>query len=276
MRLFLREVAGLALEEQLARADQPLAEEMAADLWSKAKRRADREPLAYIAGEAWFYGRSFLVQTGLLVPRSDSEVLIEAALEELFSLNPEPEAMAAEKKRLHILDTCCGTGCLGLTLLAELKERGIPASLHLVDLEELALETAKANADRLGLTDLISFEKADLWPAKDGSEAGVRYDVILSNPPYIPSGDISGLMPEVGVWESKRALDGGIDGLDFYRRLAHGYQDYLTDAGIVILELGAGQDEQAVALFQPAEQTWIRLRKDYSGQQRALILKGHT
>ncbi|HHU06994.1 MAG TPA: peptide chain release factor N(5)-glutamine methyltransferase [Clostridiaceae bacterium] len=292
-RFFLREVAGLTLEEQLAQADHPLAEETVSELWSKAKRRAAREPLAYITGEAWFYGRRFFVKAGLLVPRADSEVLIEAALDELRKLTSELPARS-DKKPLRILDTCCGTGCLGLTLLAELNDMDIPACLHLIDLDDLALQTAKENADRLGLTEQISLEKADLWPARTVMDSEVfvepeiriglagkpevygRYDVILSNPPYILSADISGLMPEVAVWESKKALDGGVDGLEFYRRLAEGWQDYLSESGIMILELGAGQAEQVISLFDPAEQVWIRLREDYNGLQRALILKGHT
>lgn len=323
-RFFLREMTGLELEEQLARADLPLAEEMEADLWLKAKRRAAREPLAYISGEAWFYGRSFLVKANLLVPRPDSEVLVEAALEEIEEMVPDVSAAVKaqvlevqeaknqgaaqelidmilrevpttpDNKPLSILDSCCGTGCLGLSLLAELRDMDIAAGLHLVDLDDLALQTAKENAARLDLLDKVSLEKSDLWPARidadvsAGTRLGVRaepirspesdckYDIILCNPPYIPGRDIFALMPEVAMWESKRALDGGPDGLDFYRRLADNCKDYLAGSGVMILELGAGQAEQVISLFQPAEQARIRLKKDYNGVQRALILKGHT
>ncbi len=263
MRLFLRELAGLELEEQLSNPHKRISDEDYLDLMLKAKRRAAREPLAYIKGEAWFFGRSFLLAPGLLVPRPDSEVLLEEAIA-LLRRRPA--------KRLKILDLCSGAGCLGLSLLAELTDRDIEAELLLSDKSKLALTYARKNARRLDLTAATAYEQADLWPRRQTADKDKSYDLLLCNPPYIPTAEIEALMPEVSCWEDRLALDGGPDGLDFYRRLKKGYNRFLAADGIMILELGAGQAEDVLKLFSAREQRRIYCKKDYNGIDRALVL----
>jgi release factor glutamine methyltransferase len=263
VRLFLREIAGLEPEIQFAKAKMRISEQQALSWRELAQRRALREPLAYLAGAAWFYGRSFRIMPGLLVPRRDSEVLIEAALAEL----PAPRG----QQGLKILDTCCGCGCLGLTLLAELGERS-DATLHLLDSSGIAVQTAEQNAAALSLQDRCTFEQGDIWPAC-AFAANNKFDLIICNPPYIATADIADLMPEVKDFESHAALDGGEDGLAFYRRIAEEYRHYLKPEGLMVLELGAGQAEAVAELFA-AEMDRLAFYPDYGGHLRALVLRG--
>lgn len=263
VRLFLREIAGLEPEIQFTKSKMRISEQQALNWRKLAGRRARREPLAYLTGTAWFYGRSFQIMPGLLVPRQDSEVLIEAALAEL----PEPR----RQQGLQILDTCCGCGCLGLTLLAEL-EKHKDIRLHLLDSSETAVQTAEQNAVRLELQNRCTFEQGDIWPVC-AFAAKNRFDLIICNPPYIATADIAGLMPEVRDFESHTALDGGEDGLAFYRRIAKEYRHYLEPEGIMVLELGAGQAEAVAELFA-AETDRLAFYPDYGGHLRALVLRG--
>jgi len=217
-------------------------------------RRAAREPLAYITGRAEFWSLPFAVSPATLIPRADSETLLEAALAEF----------ADRSVVRRVLDLGTGTGCL---LLAALTEFRIAWGLG-VDRAPEAAALAAGNAAALGLGARSTFLAAD-W---DSALGLVVFDLILSNPPYIPSADIPALMPEVAVHEPASALDGGADGLNAYRRVAAACDRLLTPGGRAILELGIGQADQVAAIAR--QRGFLAdIRPDLSGIPRALILR---
>ena len=220
-----------------------------------AERRAAREPLQYILGYAPFYGREFLVREGVLIPRFDTETIIECVLPRL-------------KSGMHLLDLCTGSGCILLTLLLEgpsdLKGTGS-------DVSGTALQCAADNAARFsgqlkGKGSIPSFVKSDLFRQLDG-----RYDIITANPPYIPSADIETLDEEVRIHEPRLALDGMEDGLFFYRQIIMGAAGFLTDGGCLVLETGDGEAGDVLALMRESGLTGTEVRQDPSGRDRAVI-----
>lgn len=213
-------------QELVAKLDHRRIEEL-------ARRRLAREPVSRIIGQRWFYGRPFHVTPVTLDPRPDTETIVEAA-----------KSLFAERGNTpcRILDVGTGTGCILLTLLAEFPQaKGLGT-----DISPDALDVARRNAVDLDLADRATFEAgADFAPATG------QFDLIVSNPPYIPSADIAGLDPEVRDFDPRSALDGGPDGLSIYRRLAAQYCDYLSD-GWLILEVGHDQAAAVAGLFRAA------------------------
>jgi release factor glutamine methyltransferase len=212
-------------------------------------RRAAREPLAYILGRKEFWGLSFAVSPATLIPRPDSETLVEAAL-----ALPAPGL---------VLDLGTGTGCL---LLAVLHERPDALGLGVDRLPEAAALAAQ-NARALGLADRAFFAASDWAGAVNG-----KFDLILSNPPYIPAGDLAELMPEVAQYEPASALDGGADGLAAYRAIIAALPRLLASNGAAVLELGVGQAVSVASLAKRAGFTCVT-RPDLAGTPRAAILK---
>jgi release factor glutamine methyltransferase len=216
------------------------------------ERRLNREPVSLILGHREFWSLDFTVTRDTLAPRPDSETLIEAVLAEL------PDRGRA----LSLLDLGTGTGCLLLSLLSELPAaRGIGA-----DLNPATLAVAESNAEKLGLRGRAEFILSDWWQNISG-----RHDVILSNPPYIPSGDIDGLDPEVAKFEPLGALDGGSDGLGAYRRLAAGAGNFLAEQGVIAFEVGAGQARDVASLLAEAGLRVRQVRKDLAGIERCVV-----
>lgn len=216
-------------------------------------RRAAREPLAFIIGECGFWTLDLWVSPATLIPRPDSETLVEAALQ------AQPDGARVRR----ILDLGTGTGCLLLACLAE-----FPAAFGLgIDRNPDAAALARRNAGRNGLAARAAFLAGD-W---DHAIAG-QFDLVLCNPPYIATADIPGLMPEVAAHEPALALDGGEDGLACYRHLLPRLRDRLSPHGVAVFELGAGQAAQAMALAGAAGLS-ARLRADLAGIGRALILR---
>lgn len=213
-----------------------------------AARRIAREPLAYITGHKEFWGLNFAVSPATLIPRPDSETLIEAAL-----TLPAPQT---------VLDLGTGTGCL---LLAILHERRNAFGIG-VDISPAAAALARGNARALGLEERAMFI-AGHWA--DALEQ--KFDLILSNPPYIPAAEIAGLMPEVARFEPATALAGGADGLAAYHDIITALPRLLAQNGAAVLELGAGQ-AQIVRLMAAKAGFRARTRQDLSGTERALIL----
>jgi release factor glutamine methyltransferase len=216
-------------------------------------RRAAREPLSHLTGRREFWSLEFEVTPETLDPRPDSETLIEAVLGAL------PDRNAA----LSILDLGTGTGCLLLALLSEL-----PNACGLgIDISEKTLAVARRNAQRLGLADRADFAVGDWGEALTGP-----FDLVVSNPPYIPSDDIGGLQAEVSQYEPRRALDGGADGLAAYRRLAVDFSRLLSPQGVAALEFGVGQGRAIAGLMTEQELVNPIFHKDLAGHDRCLTL----
>jgi release factor glutamine methyltransferase len=252
-RLLAAAAMGLATQEILVRPERPLATEAQERLNAMIARRIAREPVSRILGEREFYGRRFALAPATLDPRPDSETLIEAAL-------TIADREGWRRRPIRILDIGTGTGCLLLTLLAEL-----PSASGLgTDISEPALAVAEENAGALGLDDRASFARHDALAGIGG-----RFDLIVSNPPYIRSGDISGLSPEVRQYDPTAALDGGADGLDVYRKIAAGLETVLD--GWIILEVGMGQADDVALVLQ---QAFVKTR--HAQVCRYADLGGHT
>jgi release factor glutamine methyltransferase len=217
-------------------------------------RRAAHEPLAFILGRREFWSLDFRVSPDTLIPRGDSETLVEAALAAF------PDRTAIRR----VLDLGTGTGCLLLAALSE-----FPRAFGIgTDRITAAADLARRNAAALGFASRTAFLVAD-WAAP---LTGGGFDLILSNPPYIPTADLAGLMPEVAIHEPASALDGGRDGLDAYRRIIAALPSLLSPGGVAILELGIGQTPAVPALGAAAGFSTI-LREDLAGIPRALILR---
>jgi release factor glutamine methyltransferase len=214
-------------------------------------RRVSREPMAMILGHQGFWTLDLLVSPATLVPRADTETVVEAVLRDVA----RPAA--------RILDLGTGTGCLLLALLVE-----FPAAFGIgVDRVPAAAALARANALRNGLIGRSDFVVADWTDPLRG-----WFDVIVSNPPYIPSGDIPGLMPDVALYEPASALDGGADGYDAYRTIILRLGSLLAPDGLAVLELGAGQANYVGELAGAAGFT-ARFHRDLAGIERAISLR---
>jgi release factor glutamine methyltransferase len=257
-RLLLCHAAGLTHEGYIARARDVLHPDEAARLEGAIARRLKREPVARIKGEREFYGRSFILGPDTLDPRPDTETLIEAALDFV-------RARGWRERKLTLLDLGTGTGCILVTLLAELPQaRGIGT-----DLSADALAIAAANAGSHGVSTRASFVAADWLDAVSGT-----FDLILSNPPYLATGEIAGLAEEVATYDPRLALDGGPDGLDAYRAIAARASDHLDQNGRILVEIGPGQGEAVAAIFagaglRPDEALGLRL--DLAGRPRVVV-----
>lgn len=248
-RLLVAHALGLSQEALLAAPDRPVPSAFDALL----ARRAGREPLAYILGRQEFWSLSFAVSPATLIPRPDSESLIEAAL-----------AALPDRLRLRqVLDLGTGTGCLLLAALSEfLGAFGVG-----VDVSPEAVALARQNASSLGLGDRASFLVGN-WTAAIGK----KFDLVLANPPYIPTGDLTGLMVEVAGHEPVHSLDGGADGLAAYRVILADLPRLLAADGVAVLELGIGQVGAMRALAEAAGFAVVT-RADLGGIARALVLR---
>jgi release factor glutamine methyltransferase len=253
-RLLAAQALGVKLETVVGDDTRVLTADEMLRLEALAARRGRREPMAQILGQREFFGRKFRVTADVLTPRPDSETLIEAVLaQELDRSAP-----------LRLLELGVGSGCLLLTLLAELPN----AQGTGVDISPAALVVAKQNASALGLAARCALVEGDWSQAVEG-----RFDIVLSNPPYIPSHDIERLEPEVARYEPKLALDGGDDGLLFYRRLAADLQRLLVGGGLVAVEIGQGQGSAVGRLFQEAGLWLLPARADLAGIERCILAR---
>ena len=214
-----------------------------------ADRRLGHIPLQYLVGEAPFYRRMFLVDPRVLIPRPETELLCEWALEEMVQF-PAP----------RILDLCCGSGCIGITLKAERPD----ASVTMSDISPDALEVTAANAARISPD--ISIRQGNLLEGINPAS----FDFIVSNPPYISSADCDSLQPEV-MREPRLALDGGEDGCDLYRRIAAEAKTVLVPGGKLMMELGIGESGYLSSLLSGLGYLDVRVRKDYSGIDRIIL-----
>lgn len=226
-RLLLQAATGLSREDLILEPDHVIEPGCQARFEAFLRRREAREPVSRILGEREFYGRAFRVTPDVLDPRPDTETLVDAAL----ALMPD---------RARILDLGTGTGAIVVTLLAERPD----ATGAAVDVSEAALAVARENAARLGVADRLTLEQGSWFSPVSG-----HFDIIASNPPYIPSHEIAGLSPDVRNFDPSLALLGGEDGLDPYRLIAAGAAAHLKPGGHVLVEIGAGQAPAVEQIF---------------------------
>lgn len=288
-RLLLEHFCGIDTNRLLAEPQMPVSSEHRSAFLKGIERRAAREPLAYIIGEQSFMGLPFIVSEDVLIPEQDTENLVEEALR-----------MIDDGSR--ILDLCTGSGCILLSLLRYTNGcAGVGT-----DLSDRALEIARRNASALGLSDRTVWLQGDLFDAlknpsgdlpdypagKPGSSLGESseipfsaekdrlyssrseypfpsgYDMIIANPPYIPTSVIDTLQPEVRIAQPRMALDGGEDGLFFYRRIIREAPAHLVVGGRLLLEIGYDQAEAVSGLLRETGYYGIEILKDYGGNDR--------
>lgn len=219
--------------------------------------RKNHKPLQYITGEQDFMGFSFRVNSHVLIPRQDTEILVETVLKELKKLAKE------EKKDYKILDMCCGSGCIGLSIWKLLEQKW---KVVLSDVSREALAVAKENARRLEAK--VEFIESDLF-----HNIHETYHVIVSNPPYIPSRVVDTLMPEVREQEPRLALDGKEDGLYFYRKIVEQMKEHLEDEGCIFFEIGFDQAEDVRQILVDAGLKQITVIQDLSGLDRVVYAR---
>ena len=238
---------------QMERSGYFLHQEEEADAGKEKKfrqmieKRGQRIPLEYILGYTEFMGLKFKVNSKVLIPRQDTETLVE-------------EALKTVKPGMKVLDMCTGSGCIAISLAV----LGKPEQMDAVDLSEKALIQAGKNAKRLGAD--VSFYRSDMLDEING-----RYDVIVSNPPYIASDVVDELMPEVQEHEPRMALDGGADGLDLYRRLLAQAPERLLSGGLLAVEIGYDQREAVMELFREQGFTDVYCDRDLCGNDRVVM-----
>lgn len=239
------------------RFDQPVQEEELAEYRALVRRRLAHEPVQYIVGTTEFYGLEFAVSPAVLIPRPETEHLIDAVLDLQKSELLRPD--------LRILDIGTGSGAIAITLASQLKDARVTAT----DVSPEALAIARINADAHGLSERLRLQTHDIF---DGAIEGesAPFDVIVSNPPYIPQDEVTDLQPEIREHEPLIATTDGDDGLRFYRRIAERAQDLLAPGGLLAVEIGQGQASAVTGIFASAGLRDISAREDYSGIERII------
>ena len=243
-----------------AHPEETVTEETANAYLEKIRCRATHIPLQHITHQAFFMGYGFYVDENVLVPRQDTETLVEKALE-----------IAASMENPEIMDMCTGSGCILLSLLLERKDSTGTG----VDVSSGALKVAEKNAKALGVTDRVSFVESNLFSAfflqkKDGKTLP-GYDMLISNPPYIRTADIDTLMEEVQFHDPRIALDGHEDGLYFYRKITVEGKTFLKPGGWLLYEIGYDQGNEVGTIMRKAGFSHVEIIKDLAGQDRVAL-----
>lgn len=238
---------GIPMSELKGAEDRKVTVSEAKEIFKVVNERLSGRPLWYIIGDTSFYGYTIKVDERVLIPRPETETLVERALEEIHPAD-------------SVLDLCTGSGCIAITVQ---KKRNCRVTAS--DLSADALNLAKENAVQNGAD--ITFVQADLFDGLDG-----RFDCIISNPPYIPTAEIAGLQREVRDFEPHTALDGGTDGLDLYRRIAKACPEHLTEDGKIFLEVGIGEAEAVKKLLEEAGMSAV-IEQDLAGIDRIVVGK---
>lgn len=245
-RLLLEEICGTDHNTLLCHGDREVSEKEEEQYRKTIEQRAQHVPLQHILGYQDFMGLRFQVNEHVLIPRQDTEILVE-------------EAMRYLHDGMRILDLCTGSGCILLSLLHYSNDCEGTG----VDISKEALQVAALNAELLGIK--ADFLKSDLYEKVTG-----KFDLLVSNPPYIERKVIPTLMEEVREYDPYIALDGGEDGLDFYRRIIGGAQDYLKRGGQILMEIGSGQAQAVSELLREAGFKEIDVCRDFAGLDRVV------
>ncbi len=252
-RIILRETAGLSATDIHGRPDDEITSDIYNGIQTIIKRRLMREPLQYIYGRWDFMGLSFAVRPGVLIPRPDTEIMVETVMGRLHD-------------GMRILDLCTGTGCILISLLKYSNGcEGVG-----VDISAEALTLAQENAENINNSASISFLQGDLYGTLTEMVTLITFDIIVSNPPYIPADVIDTLEPEVKKYEPRLALDGGDDGLDIIRRIIDGAPEHLIKGGELFLEIGYDQGPSVSALMREAGFADVEVIPDYAGLDRVV------
>jgi release factor glutamine methyltransferase len=253
VELLLGRVLKLDRVRLLIDADRPLEKTELATYRELHQRRRAGEPVAYLLGVREFYGRPFRVDRRVLIPRPDTETLVEVGLDRTRHLS-----LSA-----RVLDLCTGSGCVAISLARERPTTRVIGT----DVSPGALEVAAENAIRLGAVNL-GFLRSDLFSALDPRRH--RFDLITANPPYIPEGDLPGLQVDVRAFEPKLALVSGLDGLTLARKIIAEAPRFLDPGGVLAMELGAGQAPAVRRLFESSGFVDIEARRDLGGHERVV------
>ena len=246
--LLLEYVCGISHSTYFVHSEDEMPKEQQEQYEALVRKRGEHIPLQQLTGEQEFMGLTFLVNEHVLIPRQDTEVLVEEVMKNLHD-------------GFRILDLCTGSGCILLSLLHYSNDcSGVGA-----DLSEEALEVARKNAEQLGESSAL-FVQGDLFAPVEG-----KFEIIVSNPPYICSDVIPTLMEEVREHEPMQALDGGADGLDFYRKIIQGAKEHLCGGGQLFFEIGYDQGEAVQRLMEQAGYREVECVQDFAGLDRVVF-----
>lgn len=247
--------SGRTPEQMLQDIDQPVDRETAARVKNGIDRLLNEEPLAYVLGQWEFYGLPLYVSPDVLIPRDDTCAVTELAINKSLFLNKDP----------RILDLCCGSGCIGLAVASRVKD----ARVTLADISKEALAIAKKNIARNKLGGRVSTFQVDARKAVPGFLG--KFDLIVSNPPYVTAAEMNELPRSVDAFEPHLALYGGEDGLDFYRSIIQNFTPVLKPGGYLCFEFGMNMGDAVCALLEESDYTIVERKKDYNDRERAVL-----
>ena len=256
-RNLLCHITGMTQEQVLSRRDMYVNESVCEKMYAAVRRLMDGEPLAYVLGKWEFYGLDLVVTPDVLIPRDDTCAVAALAIQQSLFLDTKP----------RILDLCTGSGCIGLAIASRVKD----AKVTLADLSQEALAVAKQNIVLHHLTSRVSCVKVNALEAPPTFLG--KFDLIVSNPPYITSRDMLTLPHSVAGYEPRMALHGGDDGLKFYRAIASNYAKALKSGGFLCFEFGDEQGDDVCAILSENGYTIMERVKDYNDRERAVIAR---
>lgn len=254
-RQLLCQYSGKTMEQILADAALYAPESVAQQMKDGVRRLLEGEPLAYVLGEWEFYGLPLYVSPDVLIPRDDTVAVAELAIRQGMFLDQNP----------RILDLCCGSGCIGLAVASRVKD----AKVTLADLSKEALAVAKKNVQRNRMGGRVSYFQADA--TKPAPSFLGKFDLIVSNPPYVTGQEMQELPSSVKEYEPHMALYGGEDGLDFYRAITENYTPALKPGGYLCYEFGMGQGDAVCRILEENGYTILERSRDYNDRERAVL-----